>query len=216
MADQPITRQSLLIRVRDPSDSNAWSEFVELYGPLVYQFGRKRGLQDADAADLTQIVFQAISGQIRRLDYDPQLGSFRGWLFGVVRNQFYKLHSPQNKNRSLLGNSDTGSQDLLAEQPARHSNEERLWQEEYERRLFLYASAKVQECFEASSWKAFWQTAVEGRDAKTVAAELQMSMGAVYTAKCRVLERIKREVQNLIGEERLNRANLDEFGDMLP
>ena len=214
MADQPITRQSLLIRVRDPSDSDAWSQFVELYGPLVYQFGRRRGLQDADAADLTQIVFQAISSQIRRLDYDPQLGSFRGWLFGVVRNQFFKLQSRQK--RSPQGNSDTAAHDLLAAQPARDSNEETLWQEDYERRIFLFASAKVQELFEASSWRAFWQTAVEGKCAKTVAAELQMTTGAVYTAKCRVLERIKREVQNVIGEEWLERANPNEFGDVLP
>src|SRR4051794_7651699 len=69
MGDPPITRPSLLLRVRDPRDNDAWREFVELYGPLVYRFSRKRGLQDADAADLTQIVFQAITAEVRRLKY---------------------------------------------------------------------------------------------------------------------------------------------------
>lgn len=213
MADQPITHQSLLIRVRNPSDADAWSQFVELYGPLVYQFGRKRGLQDADASDLTQTVFQAICGQIRRMDYDPRLGSFRGWLFGVVRNQLYKLHS--KRERSPQGSGDTGAHKLLAEQPTREGNEEMLWQQEYERRLFLYAAEKVQPCFEASSWQSFWQTAVEGKCPNTVAKELQMTVGAVYTAKSRVLERIKREIQQLNDEEWFDRTDRDELGDVL-
>src|SRR5438094_7280967 len=91
MTDPAITRPSLLLRVRDPRDKDAWREFVELYGPLVYRFARKRGLQDADAADLTQIVFQAVVPAIQRLDYDPRRGSFRGWLFAVVRNQLHNF-----------------------------------------------------------------------------------------------------------------------------
>src|ERR1700736_4307969 len=70
MPESPETRPSLLVRIRDAQDRDAWGQFVELYGPVVYRFGRKRGLQDADAADLTQTVFQAVSGAIQRLDYD--------------------------------------------------------------------------------------------------------------------------------------------------
>src|SRR5262249_21150791 len=95
MADD--TRPSLLIRVRDPQDAAAWQQFAALYEPLIYQFARKRGLQDADAADLTQIVLQAVSESIRRLDYDPQRGSFRGWLFVVVRNQLQKFRAQQRR-----------------------------------------------------------------------------------------------------------------------
>src|SRR5438093_12220674 len=115
MSDPPITRPSLLLRVRDPRDRGAWREFVELYGPLVYRFARKRGLQDADAADLTQIVFQAITAEVRRLDYDPRRGSFRGWLFAVVRNHLH--HFVRRQGRSPRGSGDTGVLDLLAAQP---------------------------------------------------------------------------------------------------
>src|SRR5215470_1143371 len=87
MGDAAGTRPSLLIRIRDPGDAEAWGQFVALYGPLIYQFARKQGLQDADAADLTQIVLQAVIDAMKRLDYDPERGSFRGWLYKVVRNQ---------------------------------------------------------------------------------------------------------------------------------
>src|SRR5947208_6425875 len=105
MADSPITRPSLLVRLRDARDELAWSQFVELYAPLVYGFARKHGLQDADAADLTQEVLQAVSGGIRRFDYDPRRGSFRGWLFTVVRNKL--CDSAAARERPGRGTGDT-------------------------------------------------------------------------------------------------------------
>ena len=81
MTNPPTTRPSLLVRIRDARDAEAWREFVRLYSPLVYRFARRKGLQDADAADVTQDVMRAVMSSVRRLDYDPDRGSFRGWLF---------------------------------------------------------------------------------------------------------------------------------------
>src|SRR3981189_3175382 len=81
MTDSTATHPSLLLRIRDAGARRAGAEFVEAYAPLVYGFARKHGLQDADAADLTQEVLHAVSAAIGRLDYDPQRGSFRSWLF---------------------------------------------------------------------------------------------------------------------------------------
>ena len=78
MVESPNTRPSLLVRIRDPLDERAWSEFLEIYTPLVYQLARRKGLQDADAADLVQEVFRAVAGSIDRWDPDPKRGSFRG------------------------------------------------------------------------------------------------------------------------------------------
>lgn len=60
MADSPATRASLLVRLRDANDAEAWRDFVRLYGPLVYEFGQRKGLQDADAANLMQEVLHAV------------------------------------------------------------------------------------------------------------------------------------------------------------
>src|SRR5439155_20638678 len=87
MAEFPPTRASLLVRLRDPRDEQAWAQFVDLYAPLIYGYARKQGLQDADAADLSQEVFRAIAGAVGRLEYDPARGSFRNWLFTVVRHK---------------------------------------------------------------------------------------------------------------------------------
>jgi RNA polymerase sigma-70 factor (ECF subfamily) len=199
MGDAPLTRPSLLLRVRDPGDAEAWREFVDLYGPLVYRFVRKRGLQDADAVDLVQIVLEELTREVRRLNYDPRRGSFRGWLFAVVRNQLSNFY--HRGRRGPAGTGDTAAHQLLREQPDRQQDESVIWNREHERRMFEWAAAKVRGQFQEASWQAFWQTAVEGRGAKEVAEELGMSVGAIYTAKSRVLDRVKSEIQQLLGEE---------------
>src|ERR1044071_9259601 len=91
--ESPLTRASLLIQIRDGSNHAAWQQFVDLYGPVVYGFARKRGLQDADAAELMQDVLRSVSSAISRLDYDRTQGTFRGWLFTISRNQVYNFLS---------------------------------------------------------------------------------------------------------------------------
>ena len=87
MPHVPPTQPSLLVRLKDAHDREAWERFVDLYAPLVYAFVRKRGLQDADAADLTQDVLRQVASAAKSLIYDPRRGSFRAWLFTVVRNR---------------------------------------------------------------------------------------------------------------------------------
>jgi hypothetical protein len=68
-----------VIDSRDAKDRLAWEQFVGLYAPLVYGFARKKGLQDADAADIAQDVLTSVAQQMRQWEFDPQRGSFRGW-----------------------------------------------------------------------------------------------------------------------------------------
>jgi RNA polymerase sigma-70 factor (ECF subfamily) len=198
MADSLPTRASLLARLRDPQDRAAWRQFVELYASLVYGFARQRGLQDADAADLTQEVFLAIARQAGRWQYDPQRGSFRGWLFGVTRNLLAKF---QERRRSQpVGSGDTEAQRRLDEQPSPATDLEDAWEREFQQQLFRMAAARVQDQVAATTWQAFWRTAVEGQSAAAAATELGLSVGAVYVARSRVLARMTEEVQRLQSE----------------
>src|SRR5262245_29790675 len=85
------TRPSLLLRLRDPRDAEAWRTFVDVYGPLVYGHARRRGLKHEDAEDVTQKVFARVSEAIRAFNYQPDLGRFRDWLGTVVRNEIHRL-----------------------------------------------------------------------------------------------------------------------------
>jgi RNA polymerase sigma-70 factor (ECF subfamily) len=182
----------LLVQLRDGSNHAAWQEFVKLYGPVVYGFARKRGLQDADAADLMQDVMRSVSAAIVRLDYDRNQGTFRGWLFTISRNKVFNFLSARRARPQATG--DSGTSRLLDSQPDEQEGADE-WEMEYQRRLAALAMERVRSEFQEKSWQAFWLTAVEGQAAAEVSKQLGLSPGAIYVAKSRILARIKEVVE---------------------
>jgi RNA polymerase sigma-70 factor (ECF subfamily) len=200
MAEPPLTRVTLLNRLKNGSDASAWSEFVQLYGPVVYRFARNRGLQDADAADLVQDVMRSVARNANRMEYDPKRGTFRGWLYTVTRNKIYNFLSSQKNKARATGDPD--AQERLDSTPAREEEgPDADWEKEYQRRISARAMEIVKSEFQPNTWAAFWQTAIEGKSASEVGAALKMSPGAVYVAKSRVVARLRDEVQKLMAEE---------------
>src|ERR1700722_6281735 len=106
MQESPATRASLLVRLRDGGDAEAWRECVRLYAPIIYGFARKRGLQDADAADLMQDVLRSVSSAVHRLGYNVVRGTFRGWLFHVTRNKVYNFLASRRRRVQASGDSN--------------------------------------------------------------------------------------------------------------
>lgn len=194
MADSPPTRVTLLLRLRDLSDQQAWGEFVELYAPLVYQFARRKGLQDADAADVTQDVLRSAARSLPSFDYDPERGGFRRWLFTVCRHEVCDFHA--RRSHLPVGSGDTAVLGRLSELPA-NSDDEADWDREYRQRLFEWAAERVRPTVQPATWSAFWQTAVEGQPPQSVAEQLGLSVGAVYIARSRVLARIREQIERI-------------------
>ncbi len=195
MVRSPATRPSLLVRVRDARDQRAWGEFVELYGPLVYAYGRRRGLQDADASDLVQEVLRAVAEASRRFAYDPARGTFRGWLLTITRRQLDRV---ARRGGRTPGAGGTTHLRLMAEQP--DGDDDDQWEREHRERLFAWAAERTRNAFRASTWDAFWRTAVEGESAEAVARDLGLSAGAVYIARSRVLARLREVVASVEGD----------------
>ena len=196
MDDSQATRPSLIARVRDHQDAEAWSEFASLYQPLIRRVARRAGLQDADADDLAQDVLRTVVAAMPELIIRPG-GGFRRWLFTVTRNRLSD-HFRSSKLRDR-GAGDTAANERLAEIPA--PVEEPEWAREYERQIFEWSAERVKGKFRDSTWLAFWQTAIDGRPGPEVARELQMSLGAVYIARSRVLARLKAVAQEMLGDE---------------
>jgi RNA polymerase sigma-70 factor (ECF subfamily) len=193
MADIPPTRASLLVRLRDPHDQAAWAEFVDLYVPVIYGYARKQGLQDADAVDLSQEVIAAVAAAVSRLDYDPQRGAFRSWLFTVVRRKLANWRRAQKHRPQSTGARAT---QWLLEQCPVPGGAEAEWEAEWEQRVFAWACEQVRRDVSVATWQAFWRTAIEDQPGKQVAADLGLSAGAVYLARRRVLARLKELIQS--------------------
>jgi RNA polymerase sigma factor (sigma-70 family) len=198
MDETPATRPSLLVRLRDPQDERAWGEFLEIYAPLVRQLARRKGFQDADADDLAQEVFRAVAAAIDRWDPDPSKGSFRGWLFRIARNLM--INALGGQRRHVRGTGDTDANTRLGEQPAPLDEDSAIFEAEYMRQIFGWAVERVRDEFREANWQAFWQTGVEGKEAGAVAAELGMSVGAVYKSKSRIMARLREVIRQVEGD----------------
>lgn len=194
-----MTRATLVLRLRDSNDHDAWSVFLRDYGPMLYQFVRSRGLQDADAADVVQDVFRRVGTAIGRLDYDKEKGGFRAWLFTITRNRLY-THFEKRKKFGATGN-DTAQLELLSQAADDHNELSKQWELEHLRSLAAVAMKIVEDNSDAKTWSAFRITAVEGRSATEAAETLSMSTGAIYVAKSRVTAKLRTEIQRLQDEE---------------
>lgn len=198
MDHNPETRLSLLHRVRDAGDDGAWVEFVQLYEPLVYRVARRRGLQDADAREVTQDVLLTVANAIESWRPGERQGAFRAWLSRITRNLTVNLLVKQQRQIQGIGGQDVAR--LLDELPEPSESDSSLFDEEYQRQLFRRAAEKVRPLVHAKTWDAFWRTAVEGQPVRLVARDLKMQVGSVYAARSRVTARLNEQVRILANE----------------
>jgi len=189
-ADSDSTSSNLLRRVKE-RDAEAWRQLVQLYGPLVVHWCLRRNLQEADAADVAQEVFQAVAQKIGDFRRDAAGNTFQGWLRVVTDHAI--VDRWRRERRQPQGTGDSVQQRILAEAAAESSvasvSGEDLRQDA--QLVRLKALDLLRQEFDPRAWQAFWRTAVDGLNATQVAAELQMNSTAVRKAKSRVLARLR-------------------------
>jgi RNA polymerase sigma-70 factor (ECF subfamily) len=184
------TPASLLERLRQPFDPEAWDRFVSLYTPLICSWSRHVSTQEQDALDLVQEVFLKLVQVLPTFHYDGHKG-FRRWLRTVTLNT-WRDRRKRRGDRPLQGNEAA-----LAELAA-PDGQASFWDTEYRQQLVNRALVLIQPDFQPATWKAFWEQVVAGRPAREVAAELGLSPGAAYSAKFRVLDRLRQELEGML------------------
>lgn len=195
------TRTSLLIRLRDPGDESAWLEFTALYEPLIYRLAKTRGMQDADCREIVQEVLLSVAKSIQNFDAAAG-GTFRGWISRITRNAAIDRFRANRRVDQPIGDSelhrrvDAGGS--VEDDPAEVIG--RQFDQLHRRQLFLHAASIVRRRTSETNWIAFWKTTVDGQPIAAVAAELDRSEGAVYVARCRILQRIRVLVDQLESE----------------
>ena len=186
----PETRLTLIRKLHDPAAWEAWREFISLYQPIIYRVARRRGLQHADAEDLTQEVLATVGRRLQSFQW-RQTGSFRGWLHKITRDLVVNKLTRGPRERGS-GNPDV--HDRMAQEPARQETRT-LLRLEHQRVVLARVAAQIRPTINEATWQSFWMTAVENRSIAEVARLLKKSPGAVRVARCRVLARLRAEVQ---------------------
>jgi RNA polymerase sigma-70 factor (ECF subfamily) len=191
------TSLGLLERVRS-RDTAAWDRLVRLYSPLLDRWCRQANLQDADVADIRQEVFLAVARGIEQFRRDSAGGTFRGWLRGITRNKICDLWRRTRGGQAGAGGSD--AYQSLLQLPAEAIDDSQGPPPEEADILYRRALDLIATDFEENSWNAFWRVIVEGQRPAHVAADLNMTINAVYLAKARVLARLREEFRELIDQ----------------
>ncbi len=196
MKSAPQTSYSLIRRLTNAADAEAWSEFIEIYQPLIFRLCRTKGLQYADATDLTQEVLAKVAEAVEGFEPQKQRKSFRAWLFCITRN-LVTDHFRKRERQGLVQNEPALE---LEPTPDAQSSEAAEFRLAFKREVFRIAGQKIRRRVQSGTWHAFWETEVVGRSASDVARELQMTVGAIYVAKSRVLARFRDEVSQILNE----------------
>jgi RNA polymerase sigma-70 factor (ECF subfamily) len=183
------TSVTLLQRLRQRDARDAWARFVNLYTPLLYFWVRRIGLQEQDAADLVQDVLTTLVEKLPEFEYDPEK-SFRAWLRTVTLNRW------RNSQRRRTVQSLGSHAEILAD-PAPEQIDS-LAEDEYRQYLVGRALRLMEAEFEPITWQMFQQYAVQGQAPDEVAAQLGVRVDSVYTAKSRVLRRLRQELEGLL------------------
>ena len=191
MNQLPKTRHSLVARLADSANGAAWNEFLEIYEQAIYRYALSRGLQPADAENVTQQVLEAVMAKSPAWDSSAG-GSFGAWLFRVTRNLAAKAWNEQGKYARQLEDSG-GSRLSDVASPA--DDEQSIFQFEYRKALFHWAAKRVRDRFAPQTWDAFWQGVVQSKPPEQIASDLDISVASVYVAKCRVLSRVRAEIE---------------------
>jgi RNA polymerase sigma-70 factor (ECF subfamily) len=184
------TSLSLLKRLREPLQADAWPRFVDLYTPLLYDYARRLGLQETDAADLVQEVFVSLLQKLPDFAYDPQ-GSFRSWLRTVTVNKWRELH------RRKVATPVDAQGPVLADLPSPEKVDE-FWETEYRQHLVGRVLELLKPEFQPATWTAFSECVLKERPTADVARELGISTNAIYLAKSRVLRRMREELEGML------------------
>jgi RNA polymerase sigma-70 factor (ECF subfamily) len=184
------TSVSLLERLRQPPNHEAWKRFVHLYSPLLGYWAERTGFATSEVEDLVQEVFTHLAKEMPKFEYDPDK-TFRGWLRTVAINKWNEIRRRRQIDAdgvSHLDVDDAGSQD-----PAKL-----LATDEFQRLLFQRAMEVMQTDFPGNTWLACKKVIMDGQAAAEVAAELDMTVGAVHAARFRVLARLRQELAGML------------------
>jgi RNA polymerase sigma-70 factor (ECF subfamily) len=183
------TSLTLLARLRR-QDAHAWTEWCELYSPLVRWWCARQAVREADVADVVQEVFVTVVGRLQEFHPGERRGSFRAWLRQITA--FKVLEYRRRRGPPAEGGTD--AQERLA-QLAEPPPEE----EETERAIVVRVAVEhVRHRVEPHTFEAATRTLVGGEPTEVVAASLGMKPAAVLVAKSRFLNKLCEELGELL------------------
>jgi RNA polymerase sigma-70 factor (ECF subfamily) len=192
-----LTSKSLLTRVSNGSDQEAWRRLTELYQPLIGRWVRPHVAQRADAEDVLQEVLTALVRELPRFDHNQRPGAFRAWLRTITVFRLRRYWEKRDGRTAAGSPEHREALDQLADPASELSCR---WDEEHDRHITRTLLTSIRLEFQPATWRAFQRQVQDGCPAADVAEELGLSVNAVLIAKSRVLKRLREKAEGLVDD----------------
>ena len=188
------TSPSLLIRVRNPNDDEAWDEFSSIYTSIIRDYCMQRQLQPNDVDDVVQDVMASVFTSIRKFDYDPSKGRFRAWFGTVAANKIKNFLAKRNRRTTKSIDDDGFLHSTEISKSHRYSDPDAEWVHIFSEKIYRTASRRIRGEFNNVVWECFQALWVRGESASVVAESLGITINSAYINRYRVLKRLEAEV----------------------
>ena len=180
------TRSTLMGRLKDLGDQQAWQEFFDIYWALMFNFVRRAGLNEHDAEEVVMDSMETVARKMEEFEYNRETGRFKSWLLTIVR---FKLGDRFRKQKRRAEKAEMVSLDVVDEGQILDSGEmalEKIWDEEWGKQLIDMALERVKQLVGHRQYQIFYCYVIQEQKAEEVAEFLGVSRGQVYVAKNRV------------------------------
>ena len=194
------TSATLLDSLKRSPRNDAWAQLNELYRPMIMRWLRYaatgRSVDVSDLEDVTQEVLQRVAEKIEGFQHGNQPGGFRRWLKLIALNCFRNYSRKVNRGPKAVGGTEFA--EFARQLEANDSPLSKKWEAEHQQSVLRYLLEKIQPEFQPKTWKIFIETAIEQRAPGEVADKNGISVASVYTAKSRVLARLRQLGQGVL------------------
>jgi RNA polymerase sigma-70 factor (ECF subfamily) len=190
-----VTSLSLLQRLRNSPDEEAWTRFLGIYQPLLQKWLKAQAQSQADIDDIAQDVLLTVFRKLNEFEHNGQAGAFRAWLRITTINRLRLLW--REKRPALESDHQVffGKLDLLADP---HSDLSQSWDQEHDTHVAAQLLLEMEKEFAPATWQAFRRQVVDGVSAATTAHEMGLSVNAVLIAKSRIMKRLRQLSMGLL------------------
>jgi RNA polymerase sigma-70 factor (ECF subfamily) len=192
------TSHSLLERLHDRADVQAWQRLLSVYEPWLRGWLSRQDLQQADVDDVLQDILLVVSEKLPEFRHNGRTGAFRAWLRLILTNRVRHFLREKRYHQALISAQEPKSWvDDLADP---NSELSRQWDQEHDQQIVRRLLASIHMEFNATTWNVFQMLVLHERPAAEVAEHFGITPNAVYVAKARVLARLRAELRGIVDE----------------
>jgi len=194
------TRASLVARLKNPEDQRSWQDFFDTYSRMIYGLATRSGLSDMEAQDALQETIIKVAEKMPGFQYDPAIGSFKGWLLTIARSRIIDRHRRRQREQArIVSNSLPGSGTAAIERIADPAslNLDAIWEQQWKDGLIEAATDHVRRRVSPKQFQLYDCNVRKQWPAEKVARLLGVTAAQVHLAKHRITLLIKRQIRQI-------------------